>query len=377
MGRRRNRLLLALAVAALLTAGLVVPLAMFSSQADAGAAPNVRTARQWESTFKADEPAAYRTLMSKAATADSSKIYESGYYWQGYVSMYGATGNPRYLSRMAATVNKWISVAKASSNLPGSYGGGRRGWVNKNSAYAARNNEYPLLESYGWRFVARMLYHMKSEPSLAGTYRRIRTFTENNIWRKWYERGTGNLYRSNAHMASHWAVIGMHLTKTATSVSFRRQTRAVSHNIMHEGMPNYGGRSIKSQLRANPANSSAYFWNYNWGSYGRPGSDVNHGEAVVTAAVYAHNLGWKTWDRARMTRFKVLLGRVIWPNGGAGRGYVDGSGTGNGWIDGYAVLGRFDPALQKRLQGASRASFSIWFSGNMALNARKLRGGVN
>jgi hypothetical protein len=368
---RLPRALVTAVVAVALVAGCLVS-GGASAPADA-ASPSLMTVKRWAKIFRADEPAAYRTLMSKASTADASKIYESGYYWQGYTSMYEATGNPWYLKRMARTVSRWIRSAKPSSRLPGSYSGRRRGWVNKNSAYASVRDEYPLLESYGWRFVARMLYDMKREPSLAPQYRRIRTFTVRHVWKKWYARGTGNLYRQNAHMASHWAVLGMHLGRVAGQRTVRRQATTVARNILVRGLPNYGRRSIKSQLGRNPANRRAYFWNYNWGSRRRPGSDVNHGEAVVTAAVYAHNLGYRAYGRDEMRKFRVMLGRVIWPHGGSGAGYLDGSGRGNGWLDGYAVLGRFGTTLQRRLQGAARARSSIWFSGNMALGARKLR----
>lgn len=104
---------------------------------------------------------------------------------------------------------------------------------------------------------------------------------------------------------------------------------------------------------------------------------MNHGEAVVTFAIAAHEMGMPQWSRGDMAKFARLLDEVIWPAAGDGARYVDGTGAGTGWLHGYAKLGRFDVALQKRLESHPPGLDSIWHCGNMAVNARLLRGGVN
>ena len=235
----------------------------------------------------------------------------------------------------------------------------------------------PLFESYGWRFIARLLYLMRDQRGYEAPYAKLLAFTETNIWDKWYARGvTTNMYRVNTHMASHWAYIGLFLGGYPAAAR-RTQCMTVASNISHQGMPNHQGRSLRTQLIDSPVLAGASFWNTDWGSTSRPGSDVNHGEAVVNFCVEAHQLGVPAWTAADMTRLVKLLSGVIWPRSGGGAGYVDGSGTGNGWFHGYAKLGRFDVALHKRLEGHATGNNSIWHIGNMAASARRLRGKVD
>jgi hypothetical protein len=50
---------------------------------------------------------------------------------------------------------------------------------------------------------------------------------------------------------------------------------------------------------------------------------------------------------------------------------VDGTGSDNGWFsDGYVKLGRYDPAVQRRLE--SHLVVNEQFAANMALNVKVL-----
>jgi hypothetical protein len=77
------------------------------------------------------------------------------------------------------------------------------------------------------------------------------------------------------------------------------------------------------------------------------------------------------WTAADMSGFAALLTDVIWPGGRTYRAYVDGTGSDNGWFaDGFVKLGRFDPAVQRRLE--DHEVVNDQFAANMALNARVL-----
>jgi hypothetical protein len=83
------------------------------------------------------------------------------------------------------------------------------------------------------------------------------------------------------------------------------------------------------------------------------------------------------WSEGDMQRFADTFRYVIWPavpRPGQPRGaaYVDGSGRGVGWFsDGFVKLGRFDPALQVRLQRNLRGQDPQYLA-NGALNAALL-----
>ena len=77
------------------------------------------------------------------------------------------------------------------------------------------------------------------------------------------------------------------------------------------------------------------------------------------------------WTQSDMAAFSALLTKVIWPGGRNYHAYVDGTGADNGWYsDGFVKLGRYDPAVQRRLDGHEVVNEQ--FAANMALNARLL-----
>jgi hypothetical protein len=73
-----------------------------------------------------------------------------------------------------------------------------------------------------------------------------------------------------------------------------------------------------------------------------------------------------------MVAFSVLLTKVVWPGGTKYAAYVDGTGSDNGWFsDGFVKLGRYDAAVQQRLETHQVAN--LHFAANMAFNASRLR----
>jgi hypothetical protein len=314
-----------------------------------------RSVDQWEQLFLGAWSSEYNTYTPKSLSGDSWHIYDMAYPLNANYLMFRATGKTQYLDRALFYIDNLMRTARVSSSLPSSqFKDSYLTWVNK--SHPTGPGEYPLFESYGWRYVTCLLRAMRdnptvyANPSYKARYDSILAFTEKNIWEKWYGRATAHLYRSRTHMASHWAMIALNLERLTANETRRAQYRAVRDNITFAGMPLYGGASLRGQMRLNPVNSSAYFWDDNWGSTARPGQDVAHGNAVAAYIAEAHDLGVH-WTRRDVVALANLVKNVIFkPTGGYAR-YVDGSGSGNGWLnDGFAQLGRYDADLQARIE---------------------------
>jgi hypothetical protein len=186
---------------------------------------------------------------------------------------------------------------------------------------------------------------------------------------KWYARGPDEtIYRSRTHMAAHWALIALNLSRITTDP----QRRAVEEKVLKEitgDLPNYPS-SLRGQLEPNPSKPDAYFWSDKWGSTSPPGQDVAHGNGVIAFVVAAHDAG-EIWSDEDVRRFVTLFEDVIWPRPGPGAEYVDGSGRGTGWFsDGFVKLGRYDPTVQRRLESHEPANGQFYANG--ALNAALL-----
>jgi hypothetical protein len=289
--------------------------------------------------------------------------------------MFRATDDLRYLDRALEFVENVAASAVPSSSLRSSqYRDRYRGWASTKSGEGG--DEVPLYESYFWRYGTALLVAMRNAPAIyrdrgyRARYDRLLKFAETDIFEKWYSRGPGdNIYRERTHMAAHWALIAQNLSQVTDDPARRARYLAVVDNIdLHVPGRNAG---LRSQLRRNPVEPTAYFWSDVWGSARRPGQDVSHGNGVMAYVVEARD-GNRQWTDADMTAFSALLTKVIWPGGRTYHSYVDGTGSDNGWFsDGFVKLGRYDPAAQIRLEGHQVVNDQ--FAANMALNARVLR----
>jgi hypothetical protein len=170
-------------------------------------------------------------------------------------------------------------------------------------------------------------------------------------------------------MAAHWAYIAMDLSLLTTDTTRLARATEVMDNINYH-LPNYDNASLHGQMITSPVNPSAYFWNWEWGQFSQPGSDVSHGNNVMAYVVEAHDLGLGGWTDEDIQKLVVTFDEVVWPaDGGPYAEFVDGSGTDNGWfIDGWMKLGRYDVGLQQRLETHDVARSD----GNGALNAKLL-----
>ncbi|WIM94224.1 hypothetical protein ACTOB_006229 [Actinoplanes oblitus] len=329
----------------------------------------LRPVSYWTSLFERSWDYQARTAQPMSRSRDSQDHYDLSYTLDANVAMFRATGALRYLDRALAYVDNVASSAVPSASLPGSSFRDRyRGWASSKSG--ERGDEVPLYESYFWRYATQLLVAMRqstavyANASYRAVYERLRTFAEVDVFEKWYTRGAGeNIFRDRTHMAAHWALIALNLGLLATDPDRRARYKKVHDTISAE---------LHNQMTRNPVEPTAYFWSDEWGSTRRPGQDVGHGNGVISYVVEArdHKQGWTAAD---MTAFGALLGKVIWPGGTTYREFVDGTGSDNGWIaDGFVKLGRYDPNLQHRLDAYQVVNDQ--FAGNMALNAKILRG---
>jgi hypothetical protein len=339
-----------------------------------GAAPSrqdrmkVKTVAFWTGIFMKSWDFAYRNAIPLSRSPDSQDHYDLAYDVDGCVEMFRATGERRFLDRALVFVENVVAGAKPSSSLPDSrYRDKYQGWESRKSGEGG--DEVPLYESYLWRYATALLVAIHDNPGVFADrgyrqrYDRLLDFAEVQIFEKWYSRGADDtIYRDRTHMASHWALIALHLARITGDQGRRARYTTVADTISSR---------LHAQLRRNPAEPTAYFWSDVWGSARRPGQDVGHGNGVIAYVVEARDLG-KGWTDADMAAFSALLTKVIWPAGTTYRAYLDGTGSDNGWFaDGFVKLGRYDPAVQLRLE--KHQVVNDQFAANMALNARILR----
>jgi hypothetical protein len=210
--------------------------------------------------------------------------------------MYQATGKSQYVDRALLYVNNMVNSAKVSSSLgSGAFGDSYLGWISQRAE--VQGQEVALYESYCWRYVTRLLRVIRETPSLYdnATYRaqydKLLTFTERNIFDKWFNRGANAyVYRVNTHMASHWGLIALNLSRITTDAT-RKSTYLTVVNNINRNLPNYNGAGLRKQLMAHPLNSAAYFWSDTWNSFARPGQDVSHANGMLAFVVEARDAG--------------------------------------------------------------------------------------
>nr|WP_296063819.1 hypothetical protein [uncultured Actinoplanes sp.] len=339
-----------------------------AAPAGTGGTIAVRPVGYWTSVFQQS----WGYLLSSGArtsrSADSWDHYNVSYSVDAFVAMFRATGERRYLNEAFTFVENVMDSAVPSKSLPrSSFHDSYRGWASEQNG--EDGDEIPLFESYFWRYGTALLAAVREHPEIYADkgyrmrYERLLAFAETDVFAKWYARGAHSyIYRDRTHMASHWALIALNLSRVTADPGRRQRYLEVSGTIDNR---------LHRQLRRNPVEPTAYFWNDVWGSAKRPGQDVSHGNGVMAYVVEARARG-TAWSAADTAAFSSLLTKVIWPGATTYREYVDGSGSDNGWwSDGFVKLGRYDPAVQARLEGHHVVNEQ--FAANMALNARLLR----
>lgn len=297
----------------------------------------------WVAEF--DSRAAYERAKwydTWAASNNSQWYYFLGYAVDGYTAIYRATGQRAYLEQALTYIERVIADARPSSALTGSqFRDSYQGWIGV-PFDSTTGLEYVLFESVLWRYVVDALRVIHDDPTLLAVYSdryaAILAFTEQNMWDKWYNRGTGNIYRTRTHMASHWGYIALNLEALTTSPIRAAQCRTVRTRI---------DADLRGQL---VSDGTAYRWSDQWGQY-PPQSvqDMMHANHMVSYIVRAAELG-TYWTAADLRLFAGTAWRA-WNSDRADPRWmvnVDGSGgvdkyqvQGDGWLK----LARVDPAL--------------------------------
>jgi hypothetical protein len=327
-------------------------------------AAKIKPVAYWTGIYLKSWDFSYRNGTPLSRSKDSRDHYDLAYDIDACTAMYRATGQARYLDRGLAFLENVVAAAVPSSSLAkSSFRDGYQGWAS--SRAGGGGDEFPLYESYLWRYGTNLLVAMKdvADAGHRSRYARLLAFAETNIFDKWHSRGTkSHIYRERTHMAAHWALIAMNLAHLTADQARKARCNAVVDEISSQ---------LRGQLRRNPAEPTAWFWSDVWGSAKQPGQDVGHGNGVVTYVVEAHDRA-QGWSDSDLAAFSALLTKVVWPGGTTYRAFVDGTGTDNGWwSDGFVKLGRYDPAVQLRLE--KHQVVNDQFAANMALNARLLR----
>jgi len=337
-----------------------------------GATPALRSATAWADAFDEQWRLTRAQVQGWAASGDSWDQYTLAYSIDALTSAYLATGRISYAEDGLRLLDAVAASSRPSADLPGSrFHDGYRGWAS--GLKEDGGDEVPLYESYLWRYGTGLLRVVRQDPALwsrpgvRSAYQRLLGVAVRDVFGKWWSRGPDSyIYRERVHLSAHWALIALNLDLLDPNPARRARYATVVKEFVH-GSVAERRPGLRAQLVASPFDPKAWFWSDVWGSYDLPGQDVSHGNAVVTFAVEAHDLGIAVTDDD-IRRFGYTLTSMVWPRPGPGAEHVDGSGTGTGWFsDGFVKLGRYDAALQARLERHQPANGQFYAA--LALNA--------
>jgi hypothetical protein len=348
------------------------PVPARSPAATPAATPALKSATAWADAFDAQWRQTKARMGGWAASGDSWQQYSLAYSVDALTSAYLATGRTSYVQDGLALLQAVADSSRPSTELRGSrFHDGYRGWAS--ALKQDGGDEVALYESYLWRYGTTLLRVVRQDPALwrrpelRTSYERLLGVAVRDVFGKWWSRGAESyIYRERVHLSAHWALIALNLSLLDDTSGQRARYATVVRQFV-QGSAADRRPGLRTQLVASPVDPAAWFWSDVWGSYDLPGQDVSHGNAVVTFAVEAHDLGAAMTDDD-VRHFARTLTSVVWPGAGAGAEHVDGSGAGTGWFsDGFVKLGRYDPALQARLESHQPANGQFYAA--MALNA--------
>ena len=346
---------------------------------------DIKPVSWWESKFEKDTSFSYPLDNKMSLSKDSWDLYKLAYGLDAYNSMYRATKNNKYLDKSINLVQNVINSSVPSNKLARSqFKDNYLSWANRSHEENGDDGkEYPLFESFFWRYVTALLRiiddsdELKKVEKYRNAFNEILEFSEINIYNKWSSRGAGNIYRSNTHMFSHWARICLDLWVITGKTTYKNVVDDFNELFFNQ---------VQLGLHA----KRSYWWQASWIKEKRSifeyifpdkskyrsirGQDIPHGNAVIAYVIEAFEVGHR-YTRKDIDRLINTFTEVVWKENDQMAMYLDGSGNSHRQIsDGFMKLGRFNKELQHRLESMTPAKNTVYnrwaqFYANGALNA--------
>lgn len=366
-------------------------------------------------SVKADDATRWLKLFDSCYYGNSSNIKPLRKVWMDYsqnsgsegfnfcaegidalLAAYKASGNEKYFDDALTMFKNIAGSATATSTISNSLyrsKGSFKGWVSKSRTADKKtlyNQEVPLYESYIFRYFAKLLYVIKTTPSLSAKYKNdyntLLDLVETSGWEKWYSRG-GNtllknayLMRARTHMSANWGLVALYLSETTNDNTIRQQCLSFL-NVLNN--------RLKSNFKVNPLDGKSYIWNATWDDARGTASivqDVSHGNHVISYIVESYSLG-KYWKREDIDKLCNLVKNVLYNASdnsfydNLDRSALRGTTTkGYYQSDGWVKLAKYDVAvynLYTKFAGNIKQITSYdqdgQFFANMALNAKMLK----
>ena len=253
---------------------------------------------------------------------------------------------------------------------------GYRGWASSKSGEGG--DEVPLYESYFWRYGTALLVAMREAPAVYGNpeyrarYDRLLRFAEVHIFEKWYSAGTARLHlpRPDPHGGALGADRAEPVAGSPPIPARRARYLDVVDNIdLH--LPGHGTRPARPAA-AQPGGAHRVLLERRLGL----GTAARAGRQPRQRRHGVRRRGARPRPELDRRRHGGLLGAAD-EGDLAGRNAPTAAtwtapARDNGWFsDGFVKLGRFDPAVQRRLE--DHQVVNDQFAANMAFNARILR----
>ncbi len=287
-----------------------------------------------------------------------------------FLTMYELTDSVKYLEQAYDLSNRVVASAKVSSRIEGNqsnFNDQYLTWINLNPKFEETKRgspgmrEYPLYESYFFRYMAKMLYMTaqtkgKTKGQFQNDYNHLLNFLRINGWEKWYERGkkvndcNPFIFRSRTHMACQWGVVALYLSELEDD-----NTRKLQYTTFLD--------KLNAQLRDNLKITSkgAYKWNMTWDSEWPLGTQCNkpikpiiqdgsHGNHVINYVVSCYELG-RYWNETDIKRFVRTTSTLLYNKqesyfyGDLNQKYDKSYLGGLRFGDGFIKLARYDKPL--------------------------------
>ncbi|MDQ3192962.1 MAG: hypothetical protein M3Q58_15345 [Bacteroidota bacterium] len=357
----------------------------------------IKDVKYWENLYNQSLDTSYWINLSESPF--SLEHYTLGYGMDASVAMYEATNDLKYLDFAIRLANNVISTAKPIcelSKFPDNSHCIFKGWdIGKD-----KNAQYPLYESYLFRYITKLLRVIKENPELINNpnynyhYYHILNFTKENIWNKWYSQGLLNIFRLRTHMAAHWAYIALDLFIIEPNSPKSCDYYTVFSKVNFVGFiqePNLASFSLRSQKPHELSDPQYFSWiNGTWDpSTNEEIQDVSHANNVVSYIIESHE-NCIHWNYDDIKGLKSMLFNVAWNN--ETKTFNDcfnkkddcfkeiTVGIGQFQSDGWVKLGRYDIEIQEFYEDQHRQDliinylkkYSYVFYAHMAHNAQVL-----